>query len=352
MKKKIGWLFLLSILCLNAYADLIDQPVASIFLTKNEFITSMQVQEKMQLLQSFGKQAGVNVNELTKKKVLDSIIDEMLLYQAAERDGVKITENELSKMVQSNKESVEKQLNSPITDEQFKQLIKQQAGLSWEEYRKNIEQQYIQQTYIVQAKKDVLEAIPQPTEAEIQASFDSNAQNLVNPKFVKLYHIYVSTLNLDSEGKTKAKENINNIHNMLKQGKQSFEKIAEQYSEDTTTKYKQGLIGYVAINDANAKNTFGADTFKEIFNMQSGEVKGILESPSGFHIFKITDVVPAKMLSLDDNVRPDSKTTVREYLKATLFQDRQQKAIQQAVLDLIQELRDKAEIKILDPAYK
>jgi peptidyl-prolyl cis-trans isomerase SurA len=353
MKKRLGSLLVLLFIFTTAmHADLIDQPVASVFLLKNEFITSLQVQEKLELFQAYGAQAKVDMSNLTKKKILDSLIDETLIYQAAERENIKITSNELNKMAFDNKSNVEKQLNGKITDDQFRQLIKQQTGLSWEDYLKNLEQQYIQQTYIMKAKKKELEQIPQPTEEEIQASFEKNAQNLVNPKFVKLSHIFVSTLNLDAAGKAKAKENINNILNQLKQGSKSFDSLAEQFSEDTQTKYNAGLIGYVAINDANAKKTFGPETFDKIFTMKTGDVKGIYESPTGFHIFKVTDVVPATMLGLDDKVRPGSEITVRQYLKSTLYQEKQQKAIQQAVLDLLAELRAEADIKILDPAYE
>ncbi len=348
MKRKFCLLIITLLISNVLFADLIDQPVATVFLTKNEFITSMQLQRKIDQVQLLAQQSGIDLSSITRKKILESLIDEILIAQAAERDGVKITDSELNSILDSYKKSAEQQIGQTITDEQFQQIIKQQAGMTWDEYKKSIKNQVLQNRYIMQAKKDMLENIPQPTEDDIQTSYENNAQNLVNPKFVKLSHILVSTLNLSAADKQKALENINNIYKMFKNGTMTFEKLAAEYSEDTQTKYQGGNIGYVPINDPNLKKSFGDSVFNTIFSMKNDEVKGILETSLGYHIFKVTEIVPPKMLTLDDTIRPDATMTVREYLKAGLYQEKQQNVLQKAVLELIDELRAEADIKILD----
>lgn len=348
MKRKFCLIIITLLISNVLFADLIDQPIATIFLTKNEFVTSMQLQNKIDQVQLLAQQSGLDLSTITRKKILETLIDEILISQAASRDGMAISDNELKSLLDANKKNVEQQLNQKISDEQFQQIINQQAGMTWNEYSISIKNQVLQQRYIVQVKKDMLENIEEPSAAEIQTSYDNNAQNLVNPKYVKLSHILVSTLNLNAADKQKALENISKIYNIFKNGTNTFEKLASEHSEDTQTKYQGGNIGFVPINDPNLKKTFGESVFGTIFSMKKGEVKGVLETSLGYHIFKVTDITAPKMLTLDDKIRPDATVTVREYIKAGLYQEMQQRMLQKAVLEVIDELRADADIKILD----
>ena len=352
MKQKFLFLALILFITAGAFADLIDQPVATIFLTKDEFITSMQLEQKMQQLRVIAQQNKIDLSNITRKKVLESLIDEILIYQGAERDGIKLTEEALDSIIRNLKANVEKQIGRPITEEEFKLLIKQQSGLSWTEYRNSIKNQTIQNEYIKMKKSDLIQSAPDPTKKQIMEAYDNNAQNLVNPKYIQISHIFISTINLDADSKAKALDNIKNIYKIYNKGDISFSKLAAEYSEDTQTKYKDGNIGFIAINDPNLKNTFGQKTFSTLFSMKEGEVQGILESKIGYHIFKVTKVIPPKMLILKDKVKPGSDITVSEYLKAGLLQEAQQNLLKKAVEELIQELRKDAEIIIMDPSLK
>jgi FKBP-type peptidyl-prolyl cis-trans isomerase (trigger factor) len=63
----------------------------------------------------------------------------------------------------------------------------------------------------------------------------------------------------------------------------NFEELAKQYSEDPSNKDKGGDLGFVS------KGTFVKEFEDAAFNLQPGQVSGIVESPYGFHIIKVTE---------------------------------------------------------------
>ena len=80
--------------------------------------------------------------------------------------------------------------------------------------------------------------------------------------------------------------------------------------------------------------------------MQLGETSEVVRSAVGFHILKIADLLPARLLTLDDRVTPRSSQTVRGQITALLATDRQANTSQQVVQEVIAELRDRAAVEI------
>ena len=71
----------------------------------------------------------------------------------------------------------------------------------------------------------------------------------------------------------------------------------------------------------------------------------MLQSNIGFHIIRITEKIPFRLLGLDDPVPPQNLSTVRQEISAQLMLKKQADIYQQIVQDLLAELKKKAEIK-------
>ena len=117
-----------------------------------------------------------------------------------------------------------------------------------------------------------------------------------------------------------------------------------KYSEDENSKFRGGDVGFVTRNNQQVKSVYGNNFFDAIFELEAGEVSDIIESNVGYHIVKATEHEQPKILGLDDRIAPDNPTTVREYLRNRLYQERQQQTLQQAMNDVMGELREQAEI--------
>ncbi|MDZ7793300.1 MAG: peptidylprolyl isomerase [Spirochaetia bacterium] len=344
--RKIGLavLIIFTILTGSLWADVIGETVATVNLTRTEGITARQVDKKLAEIRNMGTQTGIQPDKITREQVLDSLISEVLIKQAAERDGVRVQQEDIDRLVNQQKRQIEAQMGQKLSDQEFQSIVSQETGYSWQEYRQRLEDQILQQTYITQKKRGMFEAINPPTEREIQALYRENATEFTNPEFVRISHVFIPLANKSEAEQEEARRKIEKARTQLRSGEMSFDDLVLKYSEDENSKFSGGDVGFVTRNNQQVKQVYGENFFDEIFELEEGEVSDIIESNVGFHIVKATTHEQPKILSLDDRIAPDNPTTVREYLRNRIYQERQQQTLQQAMNDVMEELREQAEI--------
>ena len=64
---------------------------------------------------------------------------------------------------------------------------------------------------------------------------------------------------------------------------------------------------------------------------------------------KVTTHTDPKLLSIDDYINPDSKVTVRQYIRQSLTSRSRQVAYLKAIESLVEKLREEAQINIIVP---
>jgi foldase protein PrsA len=118
-----------------------------------------------------------------------------------------------------------------------------------------------------------------PTEDDLKAYYEKNKESFGTPEQVKASHILLKT-------KAEAEE----VLQQLKQGA-DFATLAKEKSIDTGSKDNGGDLGYFG------KGVMNEQFEKAAFALKKGELSGVVESPNGFHIIKVTDhkdaVIPA-----------------------------------------------------------
>ena len=352
MKKTFGLFFFLFPIVFLAAAPL-DKPAATVSLVKPEVITTKQLDMRYKEVENLRVQAGLPTPPQTRKQVLDSMIAEVLLKQAAERDRITVTDSELSNLVQDQKKNIEVQLRNSqqladaavLTDGQFRNIISQETGLSYDEFVDELRMQLMQQKYVSQTKRSLFESIEGPTPEQIEEQYNLYQVQFTNPKMVRFSQIFISTLNLSGGEKEKALARAEEAYKKLQQG-ESFESLVSQYTDDAKARYNGGDFGFLPMNDERSKAYFGNDFFNAVFNMEEGKISGVLTSNLGYHIVKITEKRERKFLGLDDPLAPGNPLTVREYIKRSLMQQIQQQILQKAYSELIDELKKEADITI------
>ena len=339
---------LLTVILSSVSAQIMDRPAATVNLIRPEFISVKQLEERVKQLNALRAQTGIANLPSDKGQILDSMISEVLLKQGAERAKIRATENETNERVTAQKRSFELQLGAQLTDQQFRELIEKQAGLAWDDYIGQVKDQIIQTKYIQQEKKEIFTAIAAPSAAEVDKRYRDNATSFINPEMVRFSQIFIDARNLSAAEKEKARTRAQNILKEYQNGVDTFENLVLKHSDDTATRYSGGDYGYLLRNDAKRVTAFGNTFFDRVFSIRTGEVQGVIESNLGYHIVKVTDHRPPKLLQLDDQLSPTNSMTVRQYLENLIMSEKQQVALRQAMQELIDTLKREADITIFE----
>ncbi len=345
MKKLAGILIFFS-LAAGLFADVLSETVATVNLIKPQMITSRQVQNEINAYNEQLKKSGLPPQKITKKQMLDNMISSILILQAAERDGITVSGAEMQRVIDTQMKSVENQLHRKLSLDQFKKIVENQTGTSWDQYVKNLKEQMIKQTYITKKKAKLFKEIKEPTEQDIENKYQDNITKLVSPEYIRLSMIYISTVNKSASEKAAIKKRLEEVYKKIKNGVLSFNDAVLKYSSDDAVKYRDGDIGYIRRDDRNTRARLGDTFFNEIFNLKVNDISDVLESNTGYQIVKVTEKMAPKVLGLNDPVAPGKTMTVHDYLKAGIFQERQQKALQEALKEVVSELKKEAEITI------
>lgn len=109
-----------------------------------------------------------------------------------------------------------------------------------------------------------------------------------------------------AEQKAKAKAQAEDIAQQAKANPKNFAQLAAQYSQDSGSKQKGGVLGSFSQN-GDLKRMGGEAFEKTAFSLSEGGVSGVVESPSGFHILQVTQIEKidsvAQKNTAENNVR-------------------------------------------------
>lgn len=316
-------------------ANQISSPAARVNLIKNTTISTTELDQQVQLYKA---QAGTDVDPLT---VLNEMIGSELMKQAVERSGLDLNDTQLNQLVLQQKASVAQQLGvSSISDDDFTNVINQMTGLTLDEFKQNLKQQYLMQQFLIQQKGTEIQNTPQPTEKEISDFYRKNSSSFTNPECVKVSHIFFN--GSDEKTKNKAQDVLNQINN----GKITFEKAVSTYSDDTETSSQGGDLGWFYVNQDDYKEYMGEEYFEALFSLDAGQISTVLKSNFGYHIVKVSAHNDAKLLKLQDPVSPTDSTTVHNYIANGLYNAAIQQEMQNQYTALVNELKDEASVKI------
>lgn len=338
--KKLAFLIAILLLpTLSAVAQIIDMPLATVDLNGTEVLTQRAIGQSIATLE---RTLGRELTAEEKTQVLESEINALLVNQAAAQAGITVREEEVDAAIEQQR----LQVGATLTQQRFQQEIMNQTGLTWPQYRAQVREQLIQSRYVLQAKGEQIQNVPVPTEAEIRRVYEENATQFSNPAMVRFDHLFFDTRNLDAAAAREARALADSLYRQIQNGSTTFERLMRDSLDDT--RYAGGDFGYLLRGDAARRQLVGDRFFDTVFGLDEDEVAGVLESNLGFHIVKITDRRAARLLSLDDPVLPGNTRTVRRHIQEFLTAQRQQAAQAEAVQELVDELRDRAEITIYE----
>jgi len=310
-----------------AQADL--QPAATVNLIRTEAITVRQLRAEVERMQTANGRALTQAERL---QVLDLMINERLVSQAAERDRIIVSDNEVT---QALKNILAQQIGRQPTDSEYAQAVRE-SGMTEQELKEQTRKQLIAEKLLQAKKGDMISSIRVPTETEITTEYNIRRSQLIRPITVRFSMIQVP-YGPDTASRTRARELANRLVQEIGSNPSRFDEVMAR-SAAPDSGYQAGDAGYLPFN-AEAREAVGQNFMDIAFRLSQGQVSGLIEGIQGFQIIKVTENYSQKNLELYDIIQLGTNITVRDYIGQFLLNQRQQAVITQASNELLTELR-------------
>lgn len=321
---------------LFAQADL--QPLAIVKLHKSETITLKQLKSRVEAFQHQSKAASFTVDQ--KKEILEALIDEKLIVQAAQKSGISIADSQVNQyFLQSMSQSLGRQVTEAQLAETVKQmtgmtlddLMKQQMGMNVADYKQYLKNQLMAQQYVLGSKRDELSKVA-PGDAEIRAFYEMNKASFVQNDMIKMFLvIYPKTGDVEAV-RVKANKTLND----LKDKKTTFDAIKKASANDTSYQGGELLISKTAQHAQQVGLSY--QELMELFGREPGYISNLNETDDNFQFYAVIEKYPAKMLALSDVVQPETTITVYDYIRQNLTQQKQQQYLLGAIQEMTKSL--------------
>ena len=333
MKRIISIVVFGIVVAVQTFAQTDLQPAAIVRLTRSEPITVKQLRTEVE---RFERQGGRPLTSAERRQVLDVMINERLAIQAAERDRITISDNELNQQIQQLRAMMAQQIGRQPTDAEFTTAIREETGLDMPAFREQVRRQAVTQKYLMTKKEALFRTVTPPTEAEIREAYMLARSQFVRPESVRFSMIQVP-YGPDAASRTRAKGIADQLIREIGSDPARFDEAVLR-GQSPAAGFQAGDGGYLPRN-TQAQQIVGQEFMNAAFSLRQGQVSRLIEGVGGFQIIKITETHVQRNLELDDIFQLGSRATVRDYIGNVMFQERQQRILEQATQELITELR-------------
>jgi parvulin-like peptidyl-prolyl isomerase len=334
-------LFVSVILCLggalNLFGQIETQTVAMVNLIRQEPITVRQLKAELTPLE---QAEGRSFTVAERREALDALINQRLILQAAERDRVTVSENEIDNALRNY---LAQQAGRALTDAEYAQALRQ-AGTNTPLIRQQASRQLLMQKYLMAKKGTQINATSEPAEADILRWYNINKSELRWPDIVGISLISVP-YGADSSTKARARTTADRLIREIGTDPAKFDAAVLRGIAAGSGVAAAGENNYVSTRNFYVRRTrdfqqgVGDNFFNTAFSLKQGEVSSLIEGLLAYQIIKVTEIYHQKFLELEDIVDPENPISVRQYIRQILIAEQQQQLLNQAFAELVEELR-------------
>jgi foldase protein PrsA len=241
-----------------------------------------------------------------KRQLLDNMINNVLIRQAAEERGITVTDEEIDAQITDLKAGFpsEDEFNAALAD----------ANLTLEDLEQQLRDQLATQRLMEELVGD--ETV---TDEEIAEYYETNKAQFEEQAAVKASHIL-----FNPEDKATAEQVLAEVNSGG-----DFAALATEYSKDPGSAAQGGDLGW-----SDPARPFVTEFQEALDALEVGEVSALVETEYGWHIIKVEE-------SREQRTKPLSE--VSEQIEQTILQQRNTTAYQ----EFLAEVREEAEIEIL-----
>lgn len=236
--------------------------------------------------------AGTKKYEELQKSALGSLLDMVWIQGQAEEMGISVTEKEVADELKKLKKQNFK------TEAEYNEFLKQ-SKFSQADVNERVKLQILG----TQVQKEITEGVGAPSKGEIEDYYEAAKATQFTQEPTRDVRV---VLNKDKKKAEAAKAALEKDDSA-----ESWKKVAEQYSEDATTKKNGGL--QQGITEASFEQPLG----EEIFAAPENQLEGPVKTSRGYYIFEVEASTPETTQKLSE---------VEEQIKSQLEQQAQQEA--------------------------
>ena len=268
MKIKIAAFILLFTTYLSAQ-EAIDKIVAVV---DNEIILQSELDFQTGIFAS-QRQLDPNTPGL-KEQLLNSMIEEKLIYAQADLDSITVTEDDIN-------QRIDYQINSFVQQYGSIANIEKIYGMSIDRIKRELRDE-VRKSLMSQRLQEKNFGKVQASRREIEEFFNTYKDSIGTiPEKVTIFHIFQNP---------KASEKLKKIFydkalsllDSIKAGA-DFSELAKNNSDDPGSAAQGGDLGFVK------KGVFYPEFEEAAFKLNVGELSGVVESPVGFHIIQLLE---------------------------------------------------------------
>ena len=255
----------------------------------------------------FSSKYGISFSEnrerhqKTARHILDELILKKIYFQEAERLNLTADEDELEDFL--------KHAVGDYSEEDFSQMFKSK-NMDLSKWKERVKEERLFEKLIDQEVKDKIKV----EEKEIKAYYKSNSKDYLLPERVQALQIVVNN-ELEAEA----------IYNNLQEGADFFQ-LAKSKSVSPEGVHG-GDLGFFS------RGQMPKEFDDAVFNLKVGQFSKVVQTPYGYHIFKVIKKKRDKTMSFKE---------AREKIKEKLIKEKEKKEY----LDWISNLREKSVIVI------
>jgi peptidyl-prolyl cis-trans isomerase SurA len=252
-------------------AEIVDRILA---IVGDEVILKSEVDQYVEH-QKYSSKSNFDEN-LFRKKVLDELISNKIIYDMALRDStIKVSDDEVQKILDNRINSIIDQVGS---EAKFEELYNTTVNELKKQYRSDIRKSL----FVDKLKRKHDQKIT-VSRNEVEDFFNTFKDSLPPVKSTVSLSQLVINFSGDELKKTKSIEVLKDIKGKIISKELSFEAAAELYSHDDASKKKGGNIGYTTRGD------LVPEYERTAFNLQQGEISDPVKTGFGYHLIKLIE---------------------------------------------------------------
>jgi parvulin-like peptidyl-prolyl isomerase len=298
----------------------VEQIIAKV---NGDIITRTEIDRLRHQAEAELRQRGANPQQIAaalkerEPNLLRDKIDEMLLIQRGKELNINV-DQEVSKYLASI------QLENKIADpEKFQQWIREQLGMSFEDFRAAVKNGMLRQRVIGQ---EVGSRINIPR-SEIEAYYEKNKNSFVRQEQIFLREILVSTAGKDEAGKAAAEKKAKDLVARARRGERFAELVRD--NSDAATAKEGGNLG------AWKKGELDPRIEALVWDKPRGHVTDPIEVPAGWLILRVDEHFREGQATLEE-----VENEIRDRLFMPQFEPKVREYLTQLRMDAFLEIRD------------
>ena len=267
---------------------------------------------ELQQIEGYSEREALNTAEKERGELLDRLIRQKLLLEAALTLKIQITDAEIEEQIQKFKT----QYRIP-SDEEFKKILNRD-GLNFEAFREQLQRNLMTEKLVVGR---ILSRL-QVRESDVQKFFEENRDQLpTKADRVSLRHIYIAIKPSD-KAKNAAADVVNQALVEIKADKSQFQSVAQRVTAKQNPSSKAGAL----IETTPAEILSYPEIFLTVLaKLKAGEISGPIEADDGIHVFMV-------------ETRSEEKITLRHFTVQYEISDEVKKAASKKADEIFKKL--------------